>query len=279
MIPDISVIMSINKNEEYRIYKNAIFSILSQSFTNFEFIIVLDGNPYLKLPSDKRIKIIKNDENEGLASSLNKAISISRGVFIARQDADDISIINRLQIQYDFLINNYNIDLVGSDTFLFDLEGNILGRRYTPLIHKDLIQSRYSQIEVPHPTWMCRKSWLDNIGGYKNLKRGQDQYLLITNCKKYRYYNISKPRVYYRIKKMAILSTIIGRISTVRANFDLSIWSFFVSFTYHFFVFFIKDVIFSLFGNKIYQSKTIHFKDLNYEQSKLNNLIKSIKCE
>ena len=107
-VPEISVIMSVNDNFNNYL-QLSIESILNQSFKNFEFIIVNDGNNktlkdiienYSK--KDKRI-IYKYTLGIGLTASLNYAISFSKAKYIARQDYDDISIFNRLETQYNFL--------------------------------------------------------------------------------------------------------------------------------------------------------------------------------
>ena len=269
----LSVIMSIGPDETEINYTNSIKSILNQTINDFEFIIILDGKDLPKIPKDDRIILLKNEKKMGLAYSLNRAIDLAKGDFLARQDSDDISVSNRLEIQYNCLINNKDLDLVGSDTFFINSLNNIIGRRYTPLIHKDLIEKKYSQIEVPHPTWMFKKEWIEKIGKYRNLMRGQDQYLLITNSNTNKYYNISKPLIYYRVKNINIKSLFIGRISTIKANLKISIKSFLLSIIYHPIVFIFKDLNFLIFGNKIYDHKKLYSKELIKEQERLNNLI------
>ena len=269
----LSVIMSISSDETEINYINSIKSILNQTINDFEFIIILDGKDLPNIPRDDRIVLLKNEKRMGLAYSLNRAIDLAKGDFLARQDSDDISVSNRLEIQYNCLINNDDLDLVGSDTFFINSSNNIIGRRYTPLIHKDLIAKKFSQIEVPHPTWMFKKEWIKKIGKYKNLMRGQDQYLLITNSDRNKYYNISKPLIYYRVKNINIKSLLVGRLSTIKANLKISIKSFLLSMIYHPIVFIFKDLNFLIFGNKIYDHKKLFSKDVIKEQEKLNNLI------
>ncbi len=103
IVPEISVIMSVFNGQDY--LSEAIESILNQSFTNFEFIIINDASidrskEIIELYKDPRIVIITNDQTLGLAKSLNKALKIAKGNFIARMDADDIAIYNRLEIQF-----------------------------------------------------------------------------------------------------------------------------------------------------------------------------------
>ena len=102
-IPEITVLMTIYNEEKY--VKEAIFSILNQTYADFEFLIINDGSTDQSLQIiqeifDDRIKII-NKENQGLTKSLNFGIKISKGRFIARQDADDYSHPERLEKQYN----------------------------------------------------------------------------------------------------------------------------------------------------------------------------------
>ena len=107
--PTISVIMATYNNAKY--ISKTVESILNQSFTDFEFIIINDCSKdnTLKILSrfdDKRINIINNKKNLGLYKSLNVGFNSSSGDFIARIDADDIAFPNRLQVQYDYLKSN-----------------------------------------------------------------------------------------------------------------------------------------------------------------------------
>lgn len=123
----ISVLMSVF-SEPLEWINEAIYSILKQSYNDFEFIIINDNPQRLELKKllckfskeDDRIIIIENEENIGLTKSLNNALSLSKGKFIARMDADDIALNNRFKIQIEFLENNRNVSLVGSWTRTFE---------------------------------------------------------------------------------------------------------------------------------------------------------------
>ena len=111
--PKISVIMSVFNGSKF--LADAIQSILNQTFKEFELIIIDDGSTDNSLniirsfeSGDSRIKVISK-LNEGLAKSLNAAISASQGDFIARMDADDISYKNRLEKQYEYMQKNKSI--------------------------------------------------------------------------------------------------------------------------------------------------------------------------
>ena len=128
--PEISVIMSVYNGMPY--LQEAVKSILNQTYKDFEFIIVDDASTddslkYLKGINDKRIKILSNEKNLGLAVSLNKALNAARGEYIARMDADDISKPERLHIQLNFMELNPQIDICGSFVSVIDENGKLVG--------------------------------------------------------------------------------------------------------------------------------------------------------
>lgn len=167
----ISVIMGVYNTSNYAILNKAVNSILNQTYKNFEFIICDDGstdNTYEKLKnierSDRRIKIIKNDINRGLAYTLNHCISVSNGEYIARMDADDISLTNRFELELKFLEENLEYDFVGCNVFLIDDKGCWGKRCYKEKVAKKdfLFNSPFT-----HPTIMIRKHVIDTVGGYR----------------------------------------------------------------------------------------------------------------
>jgi len=115
--PKISVIMSVYNGEKY--LREAIESILNQTFRDFEFIIINDGSTdktseILSSYNDPRIVIINNKRNIGLTKSLNKGLKMVKGEYIARQDADDVSLPERLERMVNFLDMNRDVGLLGS---------------------------------------------------------------------------------------------------------------------------------------------------------------------
>jgi len=117
----------------------AIESILNQSYKNIEFIIIDDGstdNSYEIIMKyvilDNRLKVIKKRKNKGFTgyiSNLNQGLRLAKGKYVARMDADDVSIINRLKLQVDYLEKNQDIFLVGSGRILIDSKGKFIGIR------------------------------------------------------------------------------------------------------------------------------------------------------
>lgn len=117
---EISVIMA-TYNTEISMLKEAINSILNQTFTNFEFIIVDDGSDngthsYLESIDDCRVKIITNSNNIGITKSLNIGLKLSQGKYIARMDADDISAPTRLENEYNYMEKHTHVIVCGSRT-------------------------------------------------------------------------------------------------------------------------------------------------------------------
>jgi glycosyltransferase involved in cell wall biosynthesis len=157
--PTISVIMPVHNTAKY--LNEAIDSVLNQTFTDFEFIIIDDGSTdgskdIIKSYNDERIILIENESNKGIVFCLNHALSIANGQFIARMDSDDISNPNRLQIQYSFMVNNHEIVLLGSSY-------QILGSNDTksfPTTHEDIEMALLIGNPFCHPTVIMRRSFL-----------------------------------------------------------------------------------------------------------------------
>ncbi len=126
--PKISILMSSYNDGQF--IEESILSMLGQTFSDFEFIITNDGSTddtldiikrHAKL--DKRIVVIDNKKNLGFIRSLNKGLKIAKGKYIARMDADDVSLPHRLKVQYDYLEKHKDIFLVGSYAINMDESG------------------------------------------------------------------------------------------------------------------------------------------------------------
>lgn len=177
----VTVIMSVyNEKEEWLI--QAIDSIINQTYTNIEFIIVLDNPNAVNLKriiwnyalKYKRIIFIENNRNMGLVYSLNKALSAAKGKFIARMDADDISHINRIERQIEYIYKK-NCDLVATAMNFIDENSKIIGQSacYGQTINSCKKSLKYRAI-LPHPTWLFKRNILLDTGYYKNIKTAED---------------------------------------------------------------------------------------------------------
>lgn len=181
----VSVIMSVY-NEEKEWLVEAIDSILEQTHSNLEFIIVLDNpeNEILKdvlqayQEEDIRIKLIINEKNVGLVKSLNKALGYCNGSYIARMDADDISYPDRLQKQLNYILNN-NLDLLGANIKLFKNEKEYFYITDKLLSHKYLKKLLSTgTIGIVHPTFFVKKEVYDKLNGYNLAHHAEDQEFL-----------------------------------------------------------------------------------------------------
>ncbi len=177
----ISVVMSVY--DEPVIYVDqAIQSILDQTFTDFEFIIILDKPDYSEMHDflesksmqDKRIIIINNNENIGLAASLNRGISLSKGNYIARMDADDISKSNRLSQELEYIQSN-NYDMVCCLADKIDEKGEIWDTIATSSSSEKYIREILPvQNIIVHPTILMKKCVFENLKGYRLFSSCQD---------------------------------------------------------------------------------------------------------
>lgn len=230
--PNISVVMAAFNAEKY--LAEAIQSILNQTYTDFEFIIVNDGSTddtekIILSFNDKRIVYLKNSTNKGLIFSLNEGISKSKGQYIARMDADDISLPTRLQEQYNAFQSNTSAIVVSSNYFL--LTDSKL----------QLIKSSYSNSQLKtlllfatcfcHPTVMFKKQ--SNRSYYNSEFLHAEDYKLWTELAfegefvylakpllKYRHHT-NQVSVKHRLNQLEINNKIRSDYLS-KANFDLN---------------------------------------------------------
>lgn len=170
--PAISVIMPVFNGEDY--LAEAITSILEQTFTDFEFIIIDDGSTDDSLKilrkfkiTDSRIVLISRP-NRGITPTLNEGISLARGTFIARMDADDICLPDRFEKQVNYLKNNPHIVALGGQAVLIDPHSRELVVLSVPIEHADIDKANYkSGAGIWHPTVMMRRNALQKVKGYR----------------------------------------------------------------------------------------------------------------
>jgi len=168
----ISVLMSAFNAEAY--LRGSVNSILNQTFGDFEFIIIDDGSTdntpeILASYTDSRVIIAGNKTNVGLTRSLDRAIGMAKGEYIARMDADDISLPTRLQKEVDFLDRNTSIGLLGTSWIVIDEHGN----------ESDTARV-YNGPEAVHcmchGSVMIRKECLERARGYRPLFKYSHDY-------------------------------------------------------------------------------------------------------
>lgn len=202
IIPRVSVVMPVYNGEKY--LREAIDSILTQTYRDFEFIIVNDGSTdaseaIILSYHDDRIVYLKNEKNSGICVTLNKGLAAARGKYIARMDCDDISLPMRLETQYQYMESHKKIALIGSDFIIFgDGEERLRELPHNPAFCKmGLLFNSFTA----HPSVMMRRSVLVNYNlSYKNEYRGLEDFELWWQVAKVaELSNINKPLLRYRI--------------------------------------------------------------------------------
>ncbi|MGH4052349.1 MAG: glycosyltransferase [Clostridium sp.] len=209
----VSVIMSVY-NEKEKWLMQAIESIVNQSYKSLEFIIILDNPDNKKLEDiikfynkkDVRVRYFKNEENMGLVKSLNKALSYAHGDFIARMDADDISMVDRIQKEMDYLNKHPDVDFVGARCI--NMDENEVELYWDEWIPEDmrLIKSCLLNVDFSsHPTWLFRKKCSDINKGYREITCAEDyDFLLRLITNGFKLANINEFLVRYRVRSGGI---------------------------------------------------------------------------
>lgn len=200
-----------NESEEW--ITESVNSILNQNFTDFEFIIILDNpdsNHHLQIVErfaekyPDKIRLLINERNFGLPISINRGIEISRGIYIARMDADDISMPNRLELQCEFLDKHPDIDLVGSSAIAIDMSGERIKELPVPSSHEEILEIIEFGNPMIHPSWMIRKKVVNEIK-YRNLPAAEDyDFILRSIDKGFKLANIIEPLIKYRYNENGI---------------------------------------------------------------------------
>ena len=212
----VSIIMSTYKEEEIFL-RQAIESILNQSYKDFEYIIILDNpdnNLHIRIIKeyanlDKRIKFYVNEKNMGLTASLNKGLGLAKGKYICRMDADDISINKRIKniLEMDYIsVEENNYDLIGGISQMIDENGKSIYSIKKVPTNMDKIKKalRYNQI-ISHPTWFGKKEVFEKLNGYRNMPLCEDyDFTLRAVLNGYKISNIDETVLKYRMTSSSI---------------------------------------------------------------------------
>lgn len=191
MIERISVVMAVYINDNISFFKQAVDSLLNQTYPPSEIIIIADG-PVSKEIDDLLVELEKNElfvieyfsENQGLAIALNTGIRKAKFNLIARMDADDLCKENRFEAQVNYLRNNPDISVLGSwiDEFYGD-QSNIISQRKVPKEHPAIMKSLKGRCPFNHPTVMFRKKEILKAGNYQPFFLKEDIYLWLRLAK------------------------------------------------------------------------------------------------
>jgi glycosyltransferase involved in cell wall biosynthesis len=170
-IPLISAVMIVYNGGLF--IEMAIDSILRQTYSNFELLVLNDGSTdeteqIVKKISkgDERIKYSKNDINKGLAFARNQIINLAKGKYVVVTDADDISLPHRFETQLNFLNKNPDTHIIGSTVILIDEKGREYGNWDYPLTNNEIKKELKNACVIANPSCMFRKEVFDKIRGY-----------------------------------------------------------------------------------------------------------------
>jgi glycosyltransferase involved in cell wall biosynthesis len=208
MKPKISILMAVFNCAAT--LKESIDSILFQTFKDFEFIIINDGSTddthrIIEGYQDRRIRLINNKKNLGLIKSLNIGLQEAKGEYIARMDGDDISLPERLSIQFNYLEKNKNVFLVGSSALIIDENGRAI-KKAKIVTGRDLSTILPKGNSLIHPSIMFRN--IPNLFYREKMLHCEDYdfYLrLITEGRTLK--NLNDPLIKYRISPNSISRT------------------------------------------------------------------------
>jgi glycosyltransferase involved in cell wall biosynthesis len=216
MNPLVSVVMPVHNAEQY--LKEAINSILNQTYTNFELIIVNDGSSdesetIIKSLNDARITYHKFEQQQGIVAALNYGLQITKGDFVARMDADDVCYKNRLEIQVNYLLSNPEVGILGSQ-----YKGINGKSRNMPTTHEQIIWYLLNASPFVHPSVIFRADFLRNnqVLYDKQFEFAEDLNLWVEHINKTKYANTSETLIQYRYHKGTHKSNLtrVGELNT-----------------------------------------------------------------
>ena len=233
--PLVSVVMPVYNAQDY--LAEAINSMLSQTYQNFELIIIddasKDSSPEIikryqkKFPKKIKIITVKKNLNRGGDHCANLGIEIAKGKYIARMDADDISLPHRLEKQVEFLEKNPKVFLLGSNAYVIDKRGKVIGDKLEPSSSEEIYKSYTRFHPIIHPSAMCRRL----INGRKFLYKikynaNNDYYTFFSLlCQGFVFRNLDEKLIYYRIHETNdTFVNIKGKlINTLKIRFEMII--------------------------------------------------------
>lgn len=201
--PLVTVLMPVYNSERY--VKQAIQSVLEQTCSDFELLVINDGSSdkseqIILSFDDKRIRYIKNEKNLGLITTLNKGLDMSKGKFIARMDADDIALPMRLERQSACLLDNPNIGILGSAYTEFNENGKRKTNQF--LNNNDELKCiLLFNSCMGHPTVMFRTNLIrqQNLQYDINYKHAEDYELWVRAIQITKFSNYASSLLLYRL--------------------------------------------------------------------------------
>lgn len=202
MTPKVTVLMPVYNGEKY--LKEAVESILNQTFKNFEFLIINDGSTddsvkIINSYGDKRIKLVHNEKNLGLIATLNKGINLALGQYIIRMDCDDISLPNRIAVQVDFMDRHQEVGVCGSWVKIIGRGRTYINRYFCQ--PEEIKASLLFNASLAHPSVIMRREIIlkYNLQYDENYKHAEDHELWTRASRYFLLANIPKVLLAHRL--------------------------------------------------------------------------------
>lgn len=200
--PKVTVLMPVYNGEKY--IRDAIESILEQTFTDFEFLIINDGSTdrsveIIRSYNDSRIRLVHNERNLGLIATLNKGLDLAQGEYIARMDCDDISLPERLRTQVEYMDTHPEIGVCGTKVKAISDKGSLLRRCH---VDAGLIKSRLVfGSAIAHPSVILRRDFVEKFSLRYNARftKAEDYEFWVRCSDHFPLTNINKVLLLYRL--------------------------------------------------------------------------------
>lgn len=227
--PLVTVAMPVYNAGKY--LRLAVRSIVKQSFTSWELLIIDDGSTDDALQDiagidDVRIKIFRDDGNRGLAARLNEAADMARGQYFARMDQDDVSYPARFERQVEALQNDPKLDLVATRAITIDENDQATGLFPYAIVHEEICAQPWRGFYLPHPTWMGRTEWFRK---HRYTEPGpyfcEDQELLLRSYRNSRFGTLDEILFAYRIRSKVNWQ----KLAKTRRTVFVAQWRYFAS--------------------------------------------------
>jgi glycosyltransferase involved in cell wall biosynthesis len=195
-----------------RFLDEAVHSIRDQTYRDFEFIIIDDGSvdatPEIlarHAADDSRVSVL-SQQNRGLMESLHRGFAAATGEYIARMDADDVAKPYRLELQLEFLASNPGIALLGGGLEIIDSESKVVATVRSPS-HPEEVRHELREFgnAIAHPTVMCRRCALEEVGGFRRAYQYAEDYdLWLRMAEKFDLANLQEVLLSYRRHEAAV---------------------------------------------------------------------------
>jgi Glycosyl transferase family 2/DegT/DnrJ/EryC1/StrS aminotransferase family len=201
--PRVSVVMPVFDGETY--LAEAVESVLSQTLSDLELVVVDDGScdgsrAILEafVSADRRVRLLVNEENQGISGALNRGWSAARAPYIARLDADDLAPRDRLSQQVRFLDAHPSVAVVGGTLIAIDSHGRSISTRRFPASNRAIQAALLRYNCFSHPSVTMRRSALEAVGGYR-FRRIEDYDLWLRIAERFALANLPGPMILHRL--------------------------------------------------------------------------------